>query len=76
LIRVTILDVNDNYPRFQNPTHVVPMDADTKAGQVLTTFKATDADDGANGRVTYRIRENVGQLFDINSKGKSFLVKQ
>ncbi|KAI6220826.1 Cadherin domain containing protein [Aphelenchoides fujianensis] len=75
-VKVTILDVNDNYPLFVSPPYVVPIDASARPGVSLATFKAVDPDEGPNGRITYRIVENFENLFDINGKGELSLTTQ
>ncbi|KAI6180943.1 DE-cadherin [Aphelenchoides besseyi] len=69
-VKVTILDVNDNYPMFENAPYVVPIDPSTRPGQPLVQFHAVDPDEGPNGQVTYRIVENFENLFDINGNGE------
>ena len=56
-VNVTIGDVNDNAPEFDGVSVriSVPEDADTRSGVALYAVHAQDADDGANGRVSYRL---------------------
>lgn len=73
-VRITILDVNDNYPQFVNPPHLIPLNSNARPGQVVGVIKTIDSDEGANGRVSYKVVENPHQLFDINSNGKKSLI--
>lgn len=70
--RVYITDENDNPPVFRSPASVSVME-DQPVGFVALYVMATDADEGENGRVTYRIQSgNTGGKFSLNpNTGKS-----
>ncbi|KAL0182616.1 hypothetical protein M9458_021991, partial [Cirrhinus mrigala] len=53
--RVFVTDENDNAPIFSSPTAVSVME-DQPVGFVLLYVMARDADQGENGRVSYRIQ--------------------
>nr|XP_023650004.1 protocadherin gamma-A12-like [Paramormyrops kingsleyae] len=55
VIHVTVLDANDNIPVFSQAVYKVSLPENSPLGQVLITVSATDADEGANGKVTYEI---------------------
>ncbi|KAM4566806.1 protocadherin-16-like isoform 1-T2 [Odontesthes bonariensis] len=64
--RVYITDENDNAPVFISPTAVSVME-DQPVGFVVLFVMARDADQGENGRVTYRIQSgNNGGTFSLN----------
>lgn len=64
--RVYITDENDNPPVFISPTAVSVME-DQTVGFVVLFVIARDADQGENGRVTYRIQSgNTGGTFSLN----------
>ncbi|XP_069563501.1 protocadherin-16-like [Brachyistius frenatus] len=64
--RVFITDENDNPPVFISPTAVSVME-DQPVGFVALYVMARDADQGENGRVTYRIQTgNTGGSFSLN----------
>ncbi|XP_056011143.1 protocadherin Fat 1-like isoform X5 [Ostrea edulis] len=67
MIHVTILDENDNAPLFVNQPYdaVVSMDADE--GTVVTQVMAVDKDADLNGNVTYAIKNQVGNNFEIDA---------
>ena len=69
LVRVTVLDINDNSPQFVDPPFVIAVAAGTPANRPIAQLSAVDADEGSNGRVAYRIAENYENLFDINAQG-------
>ncbi|CAG0919475.1 unnamed protein product [Notodromas monacha] len=56
-VNITIGDVNDNSPEFDGVSVriSVPEDADTTSRTALYAVHAQDADDGANGRVRYKL---------------------
>ncbi|XP_041849765.1 protocadherin-16-like [Melanotaenia boesemani] len=64
--RVYITDENDNPPVFISPTAVSVME-DQPVGFVMLFIMARDADQGENGRVTYRIQSgNTEGTFNLN----------
>ncbi|CAG6000189.1 unnamed protein product [Menidia menidia] len=64
--RVYVTDENDNPPEFISPTAVSVME-DQPVGFVVLFVMARDADQGENGRVTYRIQSgNTGGTFSLN----------
>ncbi|CAL8091023.1 unnamed protein product [Calicophoron daubneyi] len=65
LIRVNLMDVNDNVPAFIEPSPsglVVNISESVQVGTVITKFTATDPDQGPNGKVTYNIDWAGGDL--------------
>ncbi|NXD82339.1 CAD23 protein, partial [Halcyon senegalensis] len=64
-VYVTVLDVNDNRPIFLQSSYEVSVPEDIPAASSIV--KATDADEGINGRVWYRIvKGNEHNHFRIN----------
>ncbi|XP_061105713.1 protocadherin gamma-A11-like [Conger conger] len=53
VIHVTVLDANDNIPVFSQAVYEVSLPENSPLGAVVLTVSATDADEGANGQVTY-----------------------
>ncbi|XP_049325020.1 protocadherin beta-16-like [Astyanax mexicanus] len=71
VIQVTVLDTNDNYPVFSQPVYKVSIREDSSYGTTITTVSATDADEGADGQVTYEFGHLSGdllKLFSLDSK--------
>ncbi|KAM9740609.1 protocadherin gamma-A5-like [Menidia menidia] len=71
LIVVTVLDVNDNAPVFTQKTYKATVTENSPTGTVVATVTASDADQGANGKVTYSITntlDDVRNLFHINQE--------
>ncbi|NXD14652.1 CAD23 protein, partial [Nothocercus nigrocapillus] len=64
-VYVTVLDVNDNRPIFLQSSYEASVPEDIAAASSIV--KATDADEGANGRVWYRIvKGNEHNHFRMN----------
>ncbi|KAL2096237.1 hypothetical protein ACEWY4_008385 [Coilia grayii] len=70
ILRVTILDENDNTPHFRASEYRVSVSAHTPAASLLTQVMATDADSGANARLAYSLYSEASQpitaLLDID----------
>ncbi|KAK3521181.1 hypothetical protein QTP70_000493 [Hemibagrus guttatus] len=69
VIHITVLDANDNVPVFSQPVYKVVLVENAPIGTEVITVSAEDADEGANGAVTYefsRIAHNAAQLFSID----------
>ncbi|KAM4875299.1 protocadherin gamma-A5-like [Thomomys bottae] len=70
LIRVTVLDANDNAPRFSRSEYRVSVPENIPVGSRLLTLTATDADEGINGKVTYSFRneeDKIAETFQLDS---------
>ncbi|XP_022163708.1 protocadherin-like wing polarity protein stan isoform X2 [Myzus persicae] len=76
---VKVLDDNDNYPQFSERAYTanVPEDLNPNQRPVISTIKATDADQGLNAVVRYAIiGGNTQGQFSIDSQnGEVSLVK-
>ncbi|XP_056151693.1 protocadherin-20 [Lampris incognitus] len=66
-IKVRVLDVNDNYPHFLQSHYELQVEENNQPGMALLWMKASDADSGDNGRVTYRLGKHTSTIFRINS---------
>lgn len=68
------MDVNDNFPEFYKPVHVLPIEKLTTAGTQLAKFFATDSDEGNLGKVTFKLEDDDQDLFQISKNGKKIFV--
>ncbi|XP_035265742.1 protocadherin beta-16-like isoform X25 [Anguilla anguilla] len=71
VIHITVLDANDNIPVFSQAVYKAVLPENSPLDTVVVTVSATDADDGANGEVTYdfgRVSEEVNKLFSLDRK--------
>ncbi|XP_049642810.1 protocadherin alpha-13 isoform X4 [Suncus etruscus] len=68
---ITILDVNDNAPEFDQFIYKVRLLENSLIGTLVIKLTATDPDDGANGDIIYsfrRVPSTVSSAFIINSE--------
>uniref|UniRef100_A0A1I7XQV5 Cadherin domain-containing protein n=1 Tax=Heterorhabditis bacteriophora TaxID=37862 RepID=A0A1I7XQV5_HETBA len=75
LINVTVLDVNDNYPVFENHPPVLGILRNSPPGKPLYQFTATDADADNYGQVAYEV-EGTGGNFVIEPNDGTLSVSQ
>ncbi|XP_035391390.1 protocadherin beta-16-like isoform X17 [Electrophorus electricus] len=71
IIHITVLDANDNVPVFTQEVYKVVLAENAPLGTEVVTVSAVDADEGANGAVSYefsRIADNAAQLFMIDKR--------
>ncbi|XP_006816874.2 cadherin-23-like [Saccoglossus kowalevskii] len=54
-VTITILDVNDNHPQFEQQTYKYSIEENVRVGFVIDTLTATDADEGNNAIISYSI---------------------
>ncbi|XP_021344023.1 cadherin EGF LAG seven-pass G-type receptor 2-like isoform X2 [Mizuhopecten yessoensis] len=73
VVRVTVLDVNDNDPYFYAPPYQHSVKEDVAVNTTVLSVQATDKDDGLNGELVYsllltpvdfpfKIEENTGDI--------------
>ncbi|XP_060904125.1 protocadherin gamma-C5-like [Labrus mixtus] len=71
-IIITVLDINDNFPLFNENEYKVSLKENSTKGTFVIKLTATDADDGLNGEVKYsfgsRTPDLVSSTFEINEK--------
>ena len=59
-------DVNDNAPEFPSRVAIASVPEDFPARKVIYICKATDADSGPDGQVSYSLRQNSNDLFFVD----------
>uniref|UniRef100_A0AAY4BE66 Cadherin domain-containing protein n=1 Tax=Denticeps clupeoides TaxID=299321 RepID=A0AAY4BE66_9TELE len=67
-IHVTVLDSNDNAPIFTQKTYQATMTENAPKETKLATVRATDADSGAYGAVTYYVSSPMSELFRVDPR--------
>uniref|UniRef100_A0A8C8GEE0 Cadherin domain-containing protein n=1 Tax=Oncorhynchus tshawytscha TaxID=74940 RepID=A0A8C8GEE0_ONCTS len=71
VIHVTVLDANDNAPVFNQAVYKASLPENSPLNTVVVTVRATDADDGANGELTYNfdhVSDEYVHLFSLDHK--------
>ncbi|XP_053097343.1 protocadherin beta-16-like [Pangasianodon hypophthalmus] len=63
-IHITVLDVNDNAPVFDQKMYKATLTENSPKGSELITVRALDKDEGSNGLVSYYI-SNIMDLNDV-----------
>lgn len=66
-VNITILDINDNPPRFptEGREEEISLKEYAAVGQEVCLARARDKDSGTNARITYSLTQNPGQQFRI-----------
>ena len=65
-LRVNVLDVNDNAPRFLNSSYQARLSEEIDAGTAILQVSAEDQDAGSNGMITYAFNTPISE-FRINT---------
>ncbi|XP_060483826.2 protocadherin beta-7 [Panthera onca] len=77
LIRILVLDINDNIPEFVQSLYKVQVPEDSPVGSLVVAVSARDLDTGTNGEIVYAFfyaTEVILKTFRINStSGKLYL---
>ncbi|XP_026049339.1 protocadherin beta-15-like isoform X21 [Astatotilapia calliptera] len=71
IIRITVLDANDNAPVFSQAVYEASVPENSLLDTVVVTVSATDADTGPNGDITYNfdhVSDEHASLFSLNHK--------
>ncbi|XP_036404251.1 protocadherin beta-15-like [Megalops cyprinoides] len=79
VIHVTVLDANDNIPVFTQSVYKVSLPENAPLDSAVVKVTATDADEGANGEVTYEfshISAKVKNTFDIDRSSGEIKLKR
>ncbi|XP_063784903.1 protocadherin gamma-B1-like isoform X25 [Pseudophryne corroboree] len=71
LIKITVMDVNDNFPIFAHEVFKVGLNESLPINTTVITVNATDRDEGVNGQITYSFSKTSGNIhhtgtFSIN----------
>ncbi|KAM9511848.1 protocadherin gamma-A11-like isoform 13-T13 [Salvelinus alpinus] len=64
-IEITVLDVNDNAPVFNQSVYRAAVVENAAKGIYITTVNASDADRDTNGQITYSFSKLKGSIADI-----------
>nr|XP_055024900.1 protocadherin-8-like [Misgurnus anguillicaudatus] len=80
LVKVKIVDENDNAPFISHPVLVdgsadVPLPYNAPAGYVALAVKAHDMDDGVNSKLSFSLLEDNERMFFINKTTGAIVLK-
>uniref|UniRef100_A0A8C6FHE2 Cadherin domain-containing protein n=1 Tax=Moschus moschiferus TaxID=68415 RepID=A0A8C6FHE2_MOSMO len=78
LVRILVLDTNDNAPEFVQPLYKVQLCEDSPVGSLAVTVSAKDLDTGSNGEIVYAFfyaTERILKTFQINPTSGSVYLK-
>ncbi|RMB96922.1 hypothetical protein DUI87_26993 [Hirundo rustica rustica] len=70
-VRINVTDANDNPPVFSKSLYEARVAENLPVGSVVLQVRATDADAGSNGRVSYsfgNVPDTVKALFAVDSE--------
>ncbi|XP_043983717.1 protocadherin gamma-C5-like [Gambusia affinis] len=67
VIPVTIIDVNDNPPNFNQPSYNVYLKENGVPGSILYSVSASDLDSGENAKISYSILDSKVQDVSVSS---------
>jgi protocadherin-16/23 len=65
---VTVVDINDNFPLWQDYNHCIELEEDHSISDKVHVFNASDKDSGLNGKVTYNMVSGPESVFSLNSE--------
>ncbi|XP_062373889.1 cadherin EGF LAG seven-pass G-type receptor 1-like [Sardina pilchardus] len=66
-VRVSVLDINDNAPKFEKDRLDIYVKEDSAVDSVVERIVAEDPDEGTNAQIIYQIVEgNVPEMFDLD----------
>ncbi|XP_012815171.3 protocadherin gamma-B1 isoform X40 [Xenopus tropicalis] len=71
LIKITVTDINDNFPVFTQEVYKVSIPENIPFNSTILTVRATDKDEGINAQITYSFgttAKSVLRKFAINPK--------
>ncbi|XP_032706990.1 protocadherin beta-7, partial [Lontra canadensis] len=78
LIRILVLDINDNVPEFVESLYKVQVPENSPVGSLVVTVSARDLDTGSNGEIVYAFfyaTERILKTFRINSTSGNLHLK-
>uniref|UniRef100_A0A3Q2XXZ5 Cadherin domain-containing protein n=1 Tax=Hippocampus comes TaxID=109280 RepID=A0A3Q2XXZ5_HIPCM len=67
VIHVTVLDANDNSPVFSQAVYKASLPENSPPDTIVINVRATDADEGVNGDVTYDFGHVSGNIISVFS---------
>ncbi|XP_045406986.1 protocadherin beta-12 [Lemur catta] len=78
LVRVVVVDTNDNTPEFEQTFYEVNIPENSVLGSLVVTVSAWDLDSGINGEISYTFShasEDIRKTFEINQNSGEVSLK-
>lgn len=79
MVKVNVLDANDNNPKFDNYSYEVTISENLPVGSTIIQLHAHDPDKGLNGKVEYKFdtstQADYGGLFGIDNETGEIFIK-
>uniref|UniRef100_A0A8C1TRP1 Protocadherin-16 n=1 Tax=Cyprinus carpio TaxID=7962 RepID=A0A8C1TRP1_CYPCA len=63
---ISVLDVNDNSPKFGSSSYTVDVSEDAAVGSLVLDATATDMDEGENGKILYFLSQEAKGSFTVH----------
>lgn len=76
IVKVGIVDINDNCPMFVNLPYYAVVSVEDEKGSVITKVHAIDLDAAENGEVRYELIKGHGELFKVQRESGDIEIKQ
>lgn len=65
-VEISVLDVNDNSPKFSSSSYTIDVSEDAAVGSVVLDVTATDVDEGENGQILYFLSQEAKGAFTVD----------
>uniref|UniRef100_A0A8C2K0Q1 Protocadherin-16 n=1 Tax=Cyprinus carpio TaxID=7962 RepID=A0A8C2K0Q1_CYPCA len=65
-VEISVLDVNDNSPKFGSSSYTVDVSEDAAVGLLVLDATATDVDEGENGQILYFLSQEAKGAFTVH----------
>ncbi|XP_032952767.1 protocadherin beta-16 isoform X1 [Rhinolophus ferrumequinum] len=68
-VRIEVVDINDNAPKFGQPLYEVHIAENSPIGSLVVTVSASDLDSGVNGKILYSFfqpSEDISKTLEVN----------
>ncbi|XP_047441798.1 protocadherin alpha-8-like [Mugil cephalus] len=78
-VSITVLDINDNRPRFSQDTYQIEIFENISVGTTITRVSALDPDEGTSGQIEYSLSKTLSRkvydMFELHSGSGEIILK-
>uniref|UniRef100_A0A8C5DMG8 Cadherin domain-containing protein n=1 Tax=Gouania willdenowi TaxID=441366 RepID=A0A8C5DMG8_GOUWI len=79
-ISITVLDTNDNPPKFSQDTYIIQIFENVSVGTIIAQLSAVDPDEGINGEIKYSLSKTLARKvydkFELDSLNGKITLKE